>query len=108
MATARTSKKKAPQRKRSSQRTEFHPAFDITKIKPYKRNPRDNDDAVPAVARSIEEFGFNAPIIVDKKHRVCVGHIRLKAAMHLGRATGPIVVVNDLSGKKFTGAPCLN
>lgn len=102
-AKAKKKRGRTTKKRSSSQRTEFYPAFDITKLKPYKRNPRDSDDAVPAVARSIEEFGFNAPIIVDKNHRVCVGHARLKAAMYLGRATVPILVVKDLSGKKFTG-----
>lgn len=33
---------------------------------PYENNPRDNDDAVDAVANSIREFGFKVPIVVDK------------------------------------------
>ena len=34
-------------------------------IKPYERNPRINDAAVDAVARSIKEFGWRQPIVVD-------------------------------------------
>ncbi|MDI1342833.1 MAG: ParB N-terminal domain-containing protein [Pseudolabrys sp.] len=33
-------------------------------IRPYENNPRDNDEAVPAVAASIREFGFKVPIAV--------------------------------------------
>ena len=29
----------------------------ITSVKPYEKNPRFNDDAVDAVAKSIKEFG---------------------------------------------------
>ena len=34
-------------------------------IQPYEKNPRDNDSAVDAVARSIQEFGWRQPIVVD-------------------------------------------
>ena len=34
-------------------------------IRPYARNPRDNDEAVAPVAASIREFGFRQPIVVD-------------------------------------------
>ena len=49
-------------------------------VKPYKKNPRKNDDAVDAVANSIQEFGFKNPIIVNKDLIVIAGHTRLKAA----------------------------
>lgn len=32
---------------------------------PYENNPRNNENAVEAVAGSIREFGFKNPIIVD-------------------------------------------
>ena len=37
----------------------------ITSVKPYEKNPRFNDDAVDAVAKSIKEFGWQQPIVVD-------------------------------------------
>jgi ParB-like chromosome segregation protein Spo0J len=37
----------------------------LSEIKPYRGNPRVNDDAVAAVATSIREFGFRQPIVVD-------------------------------------------
>ena len=51
----------------------------ITDIRPYEKNPRHNDGAVEAVARSIKEFGWQQPIVVDKDMVVIVGHTRLKA-----------------------------
>ena len=39
--------------------------IEIAKIKPYNNNPRRNQP-VDLVAKSIKEFGFNSPIIVDK------------------------------------------
>jgi len=53
---------------------------DIDSIKPYKNNPRNNDDAVDATANSIKEFGWQQPIVVDKDGVIIVGHTRLKAA----------------------------
>ena len=41
----------------------------IGQIKPYDRNPRNNDAAVEPVAASIREFGFKQPIVVDAKKR---------------------------------------
>ena len=38
----------------------------IERVQPYPGNPRDNDAAVDAVARSIQQFGFRQPIVVDK------------------------------------------
>lgn len=67
------------------------------------RNPRDNDRAVDAVARSIQTFGFNNPIITDGDLRVCAGHTRLRAAVKLGLATVPVLRIPALVGNKFTG-----
>ena len=38
----------------------------VEKVIPYDRNPRFNDGAVEATAKSIEAFGFRQPIVVDK------------------------------------------
>lgn len=37
----------------------------LDEITPYENNPRDNDQAVDAVASSIKEFGFKVPIVID-------------------------------------------
>jgi len=46
----------------------------IDDIKPYEKNPRQNDDAVDAVAQSIREFGFRQPIVVDADGVIICGH----------------------------------
>jgi len=65
---------------------------DINSIKPYAKNPRRNDLAVAAVARSIESFGFQQPIVVDSQGVVIVGHTRLKAAHSLNLTQVPVIV----------------
>ena len=52
----------------------------ITSIRPYENNPRQNDEAVDAVAESIREFGFRQPIVVDTEGVIVGGHTRYKAA----------------------------
>lgn len=34
----------------------------LAAVKPYEKNPRNNDAAVDAVAESIRRFGFRQPI----------------------------------------------
>ena len=69
----------------------------ISELHPYENNPRNNDDAVDAVAKSIETFGFKAPLIIDKENVIVCGHTRYKAAMKLGLQTVPCVIADDLT-----------
>ena len=72
----------------------------ISEIKPYRNNPRKNDKAVDAVARSIKEFGFRNPIIVDAAGEIIAGHTRLKAAEKLGIEKVPVVEADDLTDEQ--------
>ncbi len=72
----------------------------ISEIKPYKNNPRNNDQAVGAVLESIKEFGFKVPIILDKDNVIISGHTRLKAAKKLKLKEIPCVVAEDLTEKQ--------
>jgi ParB-like chromosome segregation protein Spo0J len=58
-------------------------------LKPWEKNPRANDAAVDAVAKSIEMFGFNVPILYDQHMTIVAGHVRWKAAKKLGLTTVP-------------------
>lgn len=69
----------------------------IGKIIPYHSNPRKNEDAIDAVAASIEEFGFQQPIVVDKDMVIIVGHTRYAAAKQLGLTKVPVVLAKELS-----------
>jgi DNA modification methylase len=68
-----------------------------SEIKPYPTNPRINDAAVDAVAKSIREFGFRQPIVVDVDGVVICGHTRWKAALKLGLDKVPVHVAKDLT-----------
>ena len=69
----------------------------IDQIKPYPGNPRQNDEAVDAVAASLKEYGFRQPIVVDAEGVIIVGHTRYKAAQKLGLAKVPVHVATDLT-----------
>tara|TARA_R100000655_G_C2968076_1_gene189925 strand:- start:124 stop:753 length:630 start_codon:yes stop_codon:yes gene_type:complete len=67
--------------------------IDIDLIKPYKNNPREiSAEAVQKVMKSIKEFGYNSPIVVDKDHVILAGHTRWKAMKQLGKKKANIIV----------------
>jgi DNA modification methylase len=69
----------------------------LTDITPYDHNPRLNDQAVDAVAASLQEFGFRQPIVVDTAGVIVVGHTRWKAAKQLNLEQVPVHVAADLT-----------
>lgn len=69
----------------------------INSIKPYKKNPRDNEKAIEPVARSIKDFGFNQPIVVDTNNVIIVGHTRHLAAVSLGLKKVPVMMADHLT-----------
>jgi hypothetical protein len=71
----------------------------IDQVIPYWRNPRKNDLAIEKVKASIQEFGYQAPIVVDTEMTIIAGHTRYRALKELGY-TEVMVVVSELSGKK--------
>ena len=73
----------------------------IADLIPYSRNPRRNDEAVPMVMNSINEFGFKVPIVIDKNNIIVCGHTRFKAALKLGLETVPCIVADDLSDEQI-------
>lgn len=66
-------------------------------IVPYKNNPRKNDDAVNAVAESIRQCTYVAPIIVDEDHVILAGHTRYKALKALDYKEVPCLICDGLT-----------
>ena len=73
----------------------------IQDLKPYKNNPRRNDKAVNAVVKSIQQFGFKEPIVIDKDNVIVCGHTRLKAAQKLKLKKIPCVIADDLTPEQI-------
>jgi DNA modification methylase len=65
---------------------------------PDPHNPRKHGRAqISAIARSIESFGFNAPILVDKNNKIVAGHGRYEAAQQLGIDKVPVILLDHLT-----------
>src|SRR5206468_2709283 len=84
----------APEPEETAMHVEMRP---IETIRPYENNPRLNDEAVDAVAASVEAFGFRQPIVIDEAGVIIVGHTRYKAALKLGLTEVPVHVAVGLS-----------
>lgn len=76
--------------------------IDINELKPYKKNPRHNKDAVEYVRNSIQEFGFKVPLVIDKENVIVCGHTRYMAAKELGLDLVPCVIADDLTDEQIT------
>lgn len=67
-------------------------------IKPYENNARTHSqEQVKKIAASIEEFGFNNPVLIDGKGVIIAGHGRVLAAESLGMDTVPTIELKHLS-----------
>ncbi len=70
----------------------------ISEIKLDPRNPRSHSKAqIRQIARSINAFGFNVPILIDKNLNVIAGHGRLLAAQLLGLTEVPTIKLEHLT-----------
>ena len=71
-------------------------------LTPYAENPRViTGRAVAEVARSIEEFGFQQPLVVTADGVIIAGHTRWRAARKLGLETVPCRVVDGLTDEQI-------
>ncbi|MFB0524257.1 MAG: ParB N-terminal domain-containing protein [Phycisphaerae bacterium] len=78
----------------------------LSLLKTWEDNPRINDEAVDAVAKSIESFGFNVPILCDQRLTIIAGHTRWKAAEKIGMKSVPVIVleISETQRKAFAVA----
>ena len=74
---------------------------ELSWLKPYANNPRDNESAVEPVANSIKEFGFKVPIVATSDGEIINGHTRFKASKLLGLEKVPVIIADDLTGEQI-------
>lgn len=72
----------------------------LREIKEYKDNPRNNDEAVDYVKKSIEDFGYLNPILVNKENVILSGHTRYKALKELDKDIIEVIEVSDLNKRQ--------
>jgi len=70
----------------------------ITQLKTNPNNARTHSKhQIRQIAESIRVFGFNNPVLVDRKNRIIAGHGRVEAAKLLGMTEVPTIRLEDLS-----------
>jgi DNA modification methylase len=85
----------------------MHPATEQTleivyqpleSLKPDPKNPRSHSEKqLKQIAKSIEAFGFNVPILIDVQGSIIAGHGRVEAAKRLSIATVPTIQLEHLT-----------
>lgn len=73
----------------------------VEDIVPYENNPRFNEEAVPAVAASLRDFGWKQPIVITDNGTIVAGHTRYAAALSLGMTHVPCVRATDLTPEQI-------
>src|SRR6266567_2665955 len=67
----------------------------VDRLIPYARNARTHsDEQIEQIARSIREFGFTNPILVDTGAGILAGHARLLAARRVGLSQVPVIILD--------------
>jgi ParB-like nuclease domain/DNA methylase len=70
----------------------------LDQLKPDPLNPRKHSrEQIRAIARSINAFGFNAPILIDANKQIIAGHGRYEAAKLSGCTQVPVVWLEHLT-----------
>jgi DNA modification methylase len=70
----------------------------VADLTPAPHNPRKHSRAqIRAIARSIEAFGFNAPILVDRNRQIIAGYGRYEAAKLSGHTQVPVIFLDHLT-----------
>jgi len=70
----------------------------VGELSAYENNTRNhNEQQVEMLAKSIQEFGFTNPILIDDSNIIIAGHGRFAAATHLGLTEVPTIVLGGLT-----------
>lgn len=70
-------------------------------LRPHPRNSKvHSEQQVEQIMRSIEQFGFLRPVVVDETDTILAGHGAVMAACQLGLDSVPVYVVGELSPRQ--------
>lgn len=73
----------------------------VDELQPHKNNSRTHsDEQIEQIRRSIEQFGFTNPVLIDGKNKVIAGHGRLLAAKKMGMGKIPCLQIDWLTEKQ--------
>ena len=73
----------------------------ITDLNLYKNNPRKHTrNQVDMIKKSIKQFGFIVPVLIDEDNVIITGHGRIKAAEQLSMTEVPTIQISHLTEKQ--------
>lgn len=74
----------------------------IEMIKPYQKNPRvHSEKQIEKIKKSILQFGFTAPILVDEDNNIVAGHARYEAMKQLNAVQIPTILLENLTPEQI-------
>lgn len=74
----------------------------LSLIKPYENNNKiHNDFQIEEIAKSITEYGYRSPILVDENNVIIAGHARFEALKKLWRKEVEVVVATGMSEEQI-------
>ena len=74
----------------------------ISKLKPYKGNAKKHSKhQIEILAKSLTEFGWQQPLVVEKDGTLVAGHGRYEAAKLLGLETAPCKYADELTNDQI-------
>lgn len=70
----------------------------VIDLEPYKNNAKQHPkEQVELIKKSIKEFGFCNPILIDKNNKIIAGHGRVLASKELDLETVPCILIENLT-----------
>jgi len=70
----------------------------LSKLQPYKGNAKKHGKKqVELLSKSLKEFGWQQPLVIDRDNVIIAGHGRYEAAKLLGYATAPCKYADELT-----------
>lgn len=76
--------------------------INIEELKPYLNNAKLHpNNQIEQLKKSIKDYGYIAPVIVDKDYNIIAGHGRYQALKELDYKDVEVVIVDNLSEDKI-------
>lgn len=72
--------------------------IEVSQLIPYDKNSRTHtEQQIDQIAKSIKEFGFTNPVLIDDDNGIIAGHARIQAAKKMGLSHVPCIRLSNLS-----------
>lgn len=78
-----------------------HKTINIEELKPYENNSRTHSRSqIEKIAKSLKEFGWMSPVVIDENYTIIAGHGRVLGAKKAGITEVPCLIVDDLTDEQ--------